>query len=139
MKKTVIILLSLFVVVSSSCVSKGTYNELENQYNRLEREKRDVEDEYSNLVSKYNELVEKYNGLLDDYNETVSDNEWNRYASEDKDRRLDALLNHVNKQSNRISELTTYLERIKYICTIWNNETSRAIKSTLEDYSPEYY
>ena len=134
MKKSALFVLPLLLVVSFSCVSNGKYNELEYQYNRLEEEKNDVEDEYSNLVSKYNTLVEKYNSLLEDYNETVSDNDWNQIVSEDKDRRLNDLLNYVNRQNDRISELDVLLQRIKLICSGKTDDTSNGVNYILRDY-----
>lgn len=134
MNKPAIILLSLFLVVCSSCVSKEAYNELENQCNQLRREKRSVEEEYSNLISKYNTLVDEYNELLDNYNVTASDNDWNRYASEDKDRRLNDLLNHVNALNDRISELDVLLQRIKLICSGKTDDTSNGVNYILRDY-----
>lgn len=134
MKKTVNILICIFVVVCSSCVSKESYNDLEYQYSQLEEEMHNVEGKYTSLISKYNNLVEEYNSLLDNYNESVSDNNWNRMVSQDKDRRLNDLLDYANAKNDRISELEVILNRIKVVCNGRTDDTSIQVNYLLRDY-----
>lgn len=95
MNRLVIILATLFLVICPSCVSSGTYNDLEYRYNLLENSMRNKEDEYSDLVSKYNSLVNKYNSLLEDYNDTQDSYESQSYNTRKQediiDRAKDAL------------------------------------------------
>lgn len=141
MKKYLHLIILFFSAVA--CVSQSKYNSLEADLSRLEKDYKALQSEFYNLHGAYSDLKSRYEELDEEYDNVVSDysisEQINKMENDDKDRRLDAFLNYVNKQNERIAELTTYLERVKYLCTIWNDETSRAIKRTLEDYSSENY
>ena len=97
MNRTFIILATLLTFYCSSCVSSGTYRDLEYRYNQLEESLHDAENENSELVSKYNSLVDKYNSLLDDYHDTQDSYESQSYKTSEQEDIIDRAKDAVDK------------------------------------------
>lgn len=129
----------LFLVFSAfACVSQSEYNSLETDYNRLEKDYKALQTEFYNLHGAYSELKSRYEELDEEYDNVVSDysisKQMNRMENDDKDRRLDDLLNYVNKQNEKIAELDVLLRRVKAIVSGRTDDTSYGINYVLRDY-----
>ena len=127
-----------FFFSAVACVSQSEYNSLETDFNRLEKDYKALQTEFYNLHGAYSDLKSRYEELDEEYDNIVSDysisKQINRMENDDKDRRLDDLLNYVNRQNEKIAELDVLIRRVKVICSGRTDDTSNMVNYTLREY-----
>lgn len=75
--KNKFVILTLLLIIVTSCVSPKVYKDLEDKYATLKKENRSLQDEYNNLLKTKNKAENELKQIQDDYNNAIANrNNW---------------------------------------------------------------